>query len=342
MIPALPAEEVTSLPISEETHMSNRLTCQCPICHVSPVSVPVFIYSKPKKFAMNTRCHFRSISLPSNSNPIIQKIGQELRKLKEQEASSTSAAKTISIGLTGLGDLYKCINDVLGLPLTQQGLSVRQHEKCVNEVLETTSRLLDISTAAREVLLQLKEAGRDLKSGLSSRMGDSSIESSISAYVSSRKRIVKSAKGLVLSLKQLDDVFGSEKVLDDDYHRLTMVIKALRCVSIINISIHESLLLFLTRQCKPKSIKWPLVSKLIQRREIECKGRAEKGNELANADAALRAICCSNTAEAKKLQSVDNRLEALEKAVQGIENGLDRISRQLIKTRASLLNTLSI
>ncbi|GAB4848404.1 hypothetical protein Ancab_003101 [Ancistrocladus abbreviatus] len=222
----------------------------------------------------------------------------------------------MSIGLAGLGDLYKCTSDVLGLPLTQQGLSLHQHEKCVNVLLDTTSTLLDTCTATRDIVLQLKEATNFLRSSLPSKMTDSSIESSISNYISSRKRIVKSAKGLVLSLKQVDEMLQPEKVLDNDHHQLTM-------------------------PCKPKSNKWSLVSKLMQRREIEWEEQAEKGNELDNVDAALRAFCFSKTAEAKKLQSVDITLEALDKGVESIEKGLDSVSRQLIETRASLSSIIS-
>ncbi|GAB4848401.1 hypothetical protein Ancab_003098 [Ancistrocladus abbreviatus] len=291
----------------------------------------------------SSRCHLRSISLPSKSNPIIQKIGEELNKLKSWEASSTSEAESISIGLSGLGDLYRCIDDVITLPSTQQCVFRQQHEKFVEELLETSLRLLDICTATREIVLQLKEAVRDLRSALRRRMYDLSIESSIANYISSRKRIIRSAKGLVSSLKQVEENFGSSRVLEDDHHHLSMVIKALRCVSIINISTYESLLFFLSMpvQCKLKCSKWSLVSKLMQRRVIESREQAENNNELDNVDLALSAVCCSEAPKARNLQLVDKRLEALETGVEGIENGLDSMFRQLIKTRASLLNIIS-
>ncbi|GMH06594.1 hypothetical protein Nepgr_008434 [Nepenthes gracilis] len=293
---------------------------------------------------VNNSCHFRSISLPSKSNPIIERIGEELNKLKAWEESSTSTAQVISIGLIGLSDLYRCIDDVLSLPLTQQALPLHHHERSVDELLETSLSLLDICSAARETVLQLKESVRDLRSAVRRRKDGSSVESSIANYMCSRKRIIRSAKGLILSLKRVGHNLASSTVSDDDHDRLSMVIKALRCVSVITISVYESLLFFLSMPVprKPKSSKWLLVSKLLQRRETACEEQmTDVGNELRNVDVALRAACWCERAEAEKLQLLYRRLEATEVGLEGIENGSDTMFRQLIKTRASLLNVIS-
>ncbi|GMH25156.1 hypothetical protein Nepgr_026999 [Nepenthes gracilis] len=297
---------------------------------------------------VNNRCHFRSISLPSMSNPIIRRIGEELDKLKEWEESSTSTSETISIGLTGLGNLYKCLDDALSLPLIQQAPSFHHHEQCVNELLETSLRLLDICSAAREIVLQLKEADRELRSALRRRKHDPvSIESNTADYICKRKKTIKSAKALVLSLKRVEENFGSSSILEDDHHhhRLSTVINALRCVSFMNISIYESLFFFLSMPvlcCKPRSSKWPLVSKLMQMRVTDqCGNEAETWNELKNVDVALRSLSCCQKSEPEKVEFVVKRLEDLEVGMDAIENGLDSMFRQLIKTRASLLNLFS-
>ncbi|GAB2251861.1 hypothetical protein Droror1_Dr00004708 [Drosera rotundifolia] len=287
-----------------------------------------------------SRCHLRSITLPSKSNPMIQSIEGELIKLRAREESSTSTTETINIGLSGLVDLYKSIDAVLSLPLTQQSLSLHQYERCIHGLLETSLILLDTCSATRELVMQLKEVGRELGSTLRRRKGDddSSIEGHLTSYVSSRKRIAKSANALASSLKRVDINFGT---LDNaDHHRLSMLTKALRCVTIINMSVYESLLFFLSMPVARPS-KWSSVSRMLSKRVADCEEQAQKAHELRDVDVAIGALCRGNKVEGEKVQLAAKRLEILEAGMEGIENGLDAMYRQLIRTRASLLNIMS-
>ncbi|CBI14780.3 unnamed protein product, partial [Vitis vinifera] len=121
---------------------------------------------------MANRCHVRSISLPSRSHPTTLKIQEELNKLRTLEASSTSTLETICNGLSGLQELYKCLDELLGLPSTQQALSHHQHEKWVNDLLDGPVRILDVCGSVRDVIAQFKEKIRDLQSALRRRKGD--------------------------------------------------------------------------------------------------------------------------------------------------------------------------
>lgn len=67
----------------------------------------------------NDAYHIRSISLPSRSLPSALQIEEELNKLKTWEASSVPTAEKINYTLIGLEKLYKCIDDLLSLPVTQ-------------------------------------------------------------------------------------------------------------------------------------------------------------------------------------------------------------------------------
>ncbi|KAJ0098127.1 hypothetical protein Patl1_29216 [Pistacia atlantica] len=52
----------------------------------------------------------RSISLPTRSHPTTLRVEEELNKLTSREMySSSSKAEKIWSGLSGLGELYKCI-----------------------------------------------------------------------------------------------------------------------------------------------------------------------------------------------------------------------------------------
>ncbi|WRX08003.1 Protein BPS1 [Theobroma cacao] len=106
---------------------------------------------------MAAKYHVRSISLPSRSHPTTLRIEDELNRLKTWEASPLSTSESICAGLSGLEDLYQCMDDLLNLASTQQVLSQHQHEKCIDELLDGSVRLLDICSIARDYMFQLKE-----------------------------------------------------------------------------------------------------------------------------------------------------------------------------------------
>ena len=289
---------------------------------------------------MANRCHVRSISLPSRSHPTTLKIQEELNKLRTLEASSTSTLETICNGLSGLQELYKCLDELLGLPSTQQALSHHQHEKWVNDLLDGPVRILDVCGSVRDVIAQFKEKIRDLQSALRRRKGDLCIESSINNYIRSRKKMNKDAKKLLAAMKKMDNKAGASPLLDQN-HQLSTVIRVLRDVNAMSISIFQSLVLFLsTPVLKSKPSRWSLVSKFMQKGVVSCEEKHENVEELENIDFALSKIS-SNRADLETMQIAHKGLGALEVSIEGLDNGLECMFRDLIKTRASLLNIIS-
>ncbi|XP_019172101.1 PREDICTED: uncharacterized protein LOC109167535 [Ipomoea nil] len=203
--------------------------------------------------------HIRSISFPSRSHPSIQKVEEELTKLKTLQVSAAPEAATISSGLLGLEQLYKCMDDLLNLPQTLQALTQYQNKKWVNGILEKSIKLLDICGLARDSISQLTEHLRDLQSSLRRRKGDSSIEARYTSFI---KKMNKDAKKSIAAIKKIDDEIDGSTPLD--VHRdISSVIKALREASAVSTSIFQSVLLFLSVPIlKPKPSRWSLVSKL--------------------------------------------------------------------------------
>lgn len=292
---------------------------------------------------MAGKYHVRSISLPSRSHPSTLKLEEELNKLKTWESTSTSVS--ICKGLTGLDELYKCMDGHLNMTSIQQVISQHQHEKCVEELLDGSVRLLDICGITRDTMLQIKEHVRALQSALRRRKGDSSIESNINNYTCFKKKLKKDVKNLITALKQMENKWGAiSPVLAQDHH-LSAVIRVLREVCVMNVSVFQSLLLFLTVPLsKPKATRWSLVSKLLHKGVIACEEKQENVNEMEVADAALSTLCRNASSEgvdAKKIQSANKKLEDLEIGIEDMENGLECVFRSLIKTRASFLNIIS-
>ncbi|XP_019172096.1 PREDICTED: uncharacterized protein LOC109167531 [Ipomoea nil] len=257
--------------------------------------------------------HIRSISFPSRSHSSIQKVEEELTKLKTLQVSTTPEAATISSGLLGLEQLYKCMDDLLNLPQALQAFSQNQNQKWVDGLLEKSVRLLDICGLARDCISQLKEHLRDLQYNLRRRKGDSSTEATITRYTSFIKKMNKDAKKSIAAIKKIDDEIDGSTPLDV-HHDISAVIRALREASAVSTSIFQSVLLFLSVPVlKPKPSRWSLVSKLVQSGRVACEYQHD------------------NTCN----------LETLEAQLEAIENQMESIFRCIIKLRSSLLNIIS-
>lgn len=289
----------------------------------------------------------RSISLPPRSHPTTVRVEEELNRLKSWESSSSSSSKaeTICAGLSLLSELYRRIEDLLNLPLTQQALSQDQHQRWVNELLEGSLRYLDACGNTRDSVLSMQETIRELQSALRRRkVGDSSVESVVSAYICSRRKMKKETAKSLASLKPTDGEFGGSLMLDLDDHLLA-VVRVLRETSLITISIFHALLLFLSMPVlKPKASRWSLVSKLVQKGVLACKEKQENVDELEGVDMALGNLLMQSSSrdvEGQKIQSAQIRLDALDVSMEGLVKGLECLFRHLIQTRVFLLNIMS-
>ncbi|XP_004289050.1 PREDICTED: uncharacterized protein LOC101310355 [Fragaria vesca subsp. vesca] len=288
---------------------------------------------------MAAKYQLRSISLPTRSHPTTARVEEELSRLQSWESTTSSASTSDSIcrGLCGLEELYDCVDDLLQMASTQQLLSQHQQEKCMDELLDGSVKLLDICGITRDFMLQVKEHVFALQSALRRRKGDSSIETSIANYTSFSKKMKKDAKKLISQLKQADNMIVSQP-LEQDLH-LVAVIRVLRQVCAKNMSIFQSLLVFLAVPVS-KSNRWSLVSKLMHKGVVACESQTDiNGHELDGVDSALSSLCKS--AEVEKIRIARKKLEALEVCIEGLESGLESVFRRLIKTRASLLNIIS-
>ncbi|KAK7360279.1 hypothetical protein VNO77_02262 [Canavalia gladiata] len=287
----------------------------------------------------------RSISLPTRSHPSTVGIEEELSKFRSREASSTSKVETICCGLSGLVELYKCIEDLLKLPLTQQALCQHQNEKWVNDLLDCPVRFLDLLAKTRDSILSMKASFEELQSALRRRkVGDLDMESYLSTYWSLRRKMRKECTKSLLLLKQIDYSFGASILLDLNDH-LSAVVRVLREASLITSSIFQSLVVFLASPVlKSKPNKWAFVSRLMQKGVFACNNQQENINELEKVDFALNSLIIDNLSkdvETEKIQSALGRLEALVAAIEEFENGLECLFKRLISTRMSFLNIFS-
>ncbi|XAR73707.1 hypothetical protein NMG60_11007771 [Bertholletia excelsa] len=294
------------------------------------------------------QCHLRSISLPSRLHPQSTKVEAELNKLKTWELSLVSAvptsAETIRIGLVGLAELYNCVEELVDSPLAQQAFLQHQHGELVEEALEGSIALLDSVSTARDLLLLMKQQIQELQSTLRRRGGDFLIvESNIRAYTCCRKKVKKEAAKSLRELKHMEEKIGSSSLLLGASPYLPMVVRILREVTSITISVLRSLLLFLVAPPSEKPKGWSLISKLVLVKPVTSARGHKVFNEMGGVDDALNCLHGGMKGSDAKydLQQSRRRLQALDAGIEGLEGGLDCLFRRLIQTRVTLLNVLA-
>ncbi|XP_004509415.1 uncharacterized protein [Cicer arietinum] len=289
---------------------------------------------------MANKYHVRSISLPSRSHPSTIRVDEELNKIKVWEGTSTSTSTSIHTSLSLLEDLYISLEDLLNTSSIQHVISHHRGKKCVEEVLDGSMKILDICGITRDTMLEIKENVKSLHSSLRRRKNDSSVERSVAQYKFFTKKMKKNANKLITSLKHMDRQVGVSSILELDHH-FVCVIRVLREVIAINLSILQFILSFLTiSSSKSKSKKWLLVAKVMHKGVITCEENSQNANELQCVKVALRSLL-SDVTDGEKLKAAHERLKALENVIESVEIGLENLFRRLIKTRVSLLNIIS-
>ncbi|KAK0594843.1 hypothetical protein LWI29_001203 [Acer saccharum] len=270
-------------------------------------------------------CHTRSNSLPSRSHPFVSEIDKNFCRLKANSEGTSSSS--ICQKLNGLQDLYDCVDKLLLLPtLVQEKIN----DKFVNELLDGSLRTFDLCSTAKDVLLQIKEFTQELQSILR-RRGDVKLTSEIKKYLTSRKAVRKAIKKALENLKA--------KKLDNDNESQATAGGIMKEVEAISLIVFKSLLSFISGpKAQSKLSGWSSVSKLTHHKRLaSVEGETDQANEFAKVDAALLSLIDHKIC----IGDVQKQLKNLELCIQDFDEGLDCLSRRLIKTRVSLLNALN-
>ncbi|KAL8060105.1 hypothetical protein ABFX02_02G002400 [Erythranthe guttata] len=222
--------------------------------------------------------------------------------LAKMEASTTMEAR-----LSGLRNLYSDIDDLLMLPHIQQIIAQECQTKWIDQVLDGYINLLDACTTAKDLFSQIKQQVQELLSAL--RRND---VNGINNYHISKK---KSKKMILKSLKDLRSLRCKKNVssLDKD-DETTALVCMLKEAESVTIDVFEGLLSYVMgNNVQPKSSAWSLVSKILPSKKV------------------------SNQSEETDL----NEMKEMDSIIQILEQEIECLFRQLIKTRVFLLNILN-
>ncbi|CAI0469101.1 unnamed protein product [Linum tenue] len=241
--------------------------------------------------------HARSNSLPARSHPLISEIDEQICRLRQSQA--------IGHNLNSLQVVYDCVDQLFQLSSTQQALI--NDQKCFNELLDGSLRLLDLCNTAKDALSQMKESVAELQSAIRRRQGG--MEGETRRYLKSRKTVIKAI----------------QKVLKaNNVETLSMLKEAESAV----VKVLECLLAFIS-QTSSKPSSWSLFKRVASASRVAA-AEASSENEFAEVDASLKIN--------KSSEEIQLHLKNLQPCIQDLEEGVENLFRRLIKTRVSILN----
>ncbi|KAK9164668.1 hypothetical protein Syun_005570 [Stephania yunnanensis] len=223
--------------------------------------------------------HVRSTSLPSTPHPLTAAVEEQLDKLRgwlEYSMSCSSSLsqvhqseETLQSGFCGLTGMYECVEDLLQSQHTQQVLVHYRHEKLVDKLLDGSLRLVDVTSTTRDALLSMKECVEETQSTL--RRTSCLRNETNYSYMLCRKKLHKEMQKFIGHLRDQEKHYAKPTDLVDKDADFVAIVRVLRNVEAITISVFETLLSLAPAPIKSLGGKpgsrWSLIPKLIQKKE---------------------------------------------------------------------------
>ncbi|CAL5082688.1 unnamed protein product [Urochloa decumbens] len=300
--------------------------------------------------------HLRSISLPTRPHSLVLKAEQELQRLRSRVSPSPPSppsAQALCALLQDLGDLHEYAEEVVRLPSNWDALRLPRHRPLVERELEGSVALLDLCAAARDGLAAAKDHVRDLRYALRRPPPPPRADAAVGggrlleAYAASLKKVSRAIRRECSK--------RAAAAVTDDSCGAPRPVAMLAEVREITVSLLQSSVDALLRQAvgvRPTSAtasssRWSLVSRaLTYSRSMSMASGEDKEGARADADEpALGSFCNTTTKDAASgdgLLKAQSQLQSLEGCIEGLEDGLERLFRNLIKSRVCLLDCVSL
>ncbi|KAJ4729012.1 hypothetical protein OWV82_001861 [Melia azedarach] len=211
---------------------------------------------------------------------------------------------------------------MLQLPLVQQALSQSHQKKLVDELINGSLRNLDICSIAQNALLQIKESVQEIQSVLRRRRGDETeLSRETRKYLASRKVVKKAIHKALQNFKVMENKCSSQ--INDEH------VSKLKEVEAVTFDAFDSILSLISGPRTPSKLSG-LVSKVIRPKRIACEEDKTEMNEFEKVDATLST---HKTIKSGNIFVLQDQLKELECCIQDLQEGIESLSRRLIKAR---------
>ncbi|KAF9686628.1 hypothetical protein SADUNF_Sadunf02G0009000 [Salix dunnii] len=286
-----------------------------------PNKTPGRIPSKPPISYSN-----RSISLPCRSHPLIPQLKNEINELKLWSSKfENRTCSWLCDALSRLKDVQHSLDDVLQLPQTRE--SLRRQPEWVEKLLEDFLRFIDVYGIFRTLIMAVKDD--QVAAQVAIRKKD---DSKIALYIRSRKKMAREMANLVSTVRCIArcPFPGLDSgPSDGDAELVGVIIDAIEVSALVSLALFNGISLsFASRKSSwirlrlPKKVKIDEGIQEFQQIGAESlRGLREKRDE--------------------EVRMVLKRMQEFEGCIGDIETSVDRVSRSLINTRVSLLNSLT-
>ncbi|ESQ50808.1 hypothetical protein EUTSA_v10023068mg [Eutrema salsugineum] len=252
--------------------------------------------------------HVRSNSFPSRPHPQAAHVDEQLARLRSSEKASTSSISSICKKLDSLQELHESLDKLIRLPVTQHALAQDKNKKAVEQLLDGSLKILDLCNISKDALSQMKESLMEIQSILRRKRGDLSGE--VKKYLASRKSLKKTFQKVQKPLKVAQD--GESFAIFEEAEAVT-------------IALFDSIFSYMSGS--KNWGKWSVVSKLMNKKIVIFEAQA---NEFTRVDSKFQS---ENTLKIEDVQ-------ILVSCIQDLEDGVESLSKSLVKYRVSVLNTL--
>ncbi|MCL7024257.1 hypothetical protein MKW94_014065 [Papaver nudicaule] len=252
---------------------------------------------------LNIRSH-----LPKTSHPLTLAVEEQLCQLKTNEQAISSSAICKNHGRSQGSATGKNLSGRKDLYECVEDFLSTQDGECLNSSLDGSIVVLDVCSITKDVLSQMRQSVQELQSSIRRRSNE------VSEYMVSRNKISKVVRKCIADIK-------NNKKNETEVSMLTKV-------EATTLAVFESLLSFVSLPKENKS----LISKLMPTKKVS----HEETSEVMTVDIAVKALT-----KGIEVNIIQKTLKALEMTLEDLEDGVESISRCLIKNRVSLLNILS-